>query len=74
MPGVESQACSLIINQDFLQDIHNPVELERAIENSRTPLVRFWPWPDGQRSALCLTGDLDALSLADYATRLLPGS
>ena len=34
----------------------------------RRPLVRFWHWPAGVMSALCITGDLDALSLLDYAS------
>ena len=34
------------------------------------PVIRLWPWPNGMRSALCITGDLDALSLLDYAARL----
>ena len=42
-----------------------------CIEASPGPLVRYWRWPEGRKSALCLTGDLDALSLLDYAGRLL---
>jgi hypothetical protein len=43
------------------------------IEDSPGPLVRFWPWPDGYKCALSLSGDLDALSLLDYSNRLFPG-
>jgi peptidoglycan/xylan/chitin deacetylase (PgdA/CDA1 family) len=64
--------CSVKITDEFIGQCANPVELIAAIENLDVPLVRFWPWPDGNRSALCLSGDLDALSLMDYATRLLP--
>lgn len=64
--------CSLKITDEFISQYPNPVDLIAAIENIDVPLVRFWPWPDGYRSALCLSGDLDALSLMDYATRLLP--
>ncbi len=64
--------CSIHIEPAMVEQHNNPVALRAAIESLDAPLIRFWPWPDGQRSALCLTGDLDALSLADYATRLLP--
>ena len=40
------------------------------LENSSSPLVRISPWPNAARSALCITGDLDALSLRDYFSRL----
>ena len=42
------------------------------IEQGEFPLVRFGRWPQGARSALCVTGDIDALTLWDYAKRLLP--
>lgn len=72
-PAENGGLCSLQVDIDFLNGIANPVQLEQAIENSSAPLIRFWSWPDGCHSALCLTGDLDALSLVDYASRLLPG-
>jgi hypothetical protein len=48
---------------------------ERALledlERSPAPLVRLGRWPDGARSALCITGDIDALTIWDYALRAL---
>ena len=41
-----------------------------AIEKSNFPLVRLGRWPDGNRSALAVTGDIDALTLWDYGLRL----
>ena len=41
------------------------------IESSAAPLVRLGRWPHGARSALCVTGDIDALTLWDYGLRLL---
>jgi peptidoglycan/xylan/chitin deacetylase (PgdA/CDA1 family) len=41
------------------------------IEASPAPLVRFGRWPDGARSALAITGDIDALTLWDYGLRLV---
>jgi hypothetical protein len=40
------------------------------LERSEAPLVRLGRWPNGARSALCLTGDLDALTIWDYAMRV----
>jgi peptidoglycan/xylan/chitin deacetylase (PgdA/CDA1 family) len=40
------------------------------IEGGAFPLVRFSRWPDGRRSALAITGDIDALTLWDYGLRL----
>jgi peptidoglycan/xylan/chitin deacetylase (PgdA/CDA1 family) len=39
------------------------------IEESDRPLVRLARWPDGARSALAITGDIDALTLWDYGLR-----
>ncbi len=40
-----------------------------VIERSPGPLVRIWRWPSGARSALAVTGDIDALTLRDFALR-----
>lgn len=41
------------------------------IEDGAFPLVRLGRWPDGARSALCVTGDIDALTIWDYGLRFL---
>lgn len=41
------------------------------IEQGDFPLVRLGRWPDGARGALCVTGDIDALTLWDYGLRFL---
>lgn len=41
------------------------------IEASAKPLVRLSRWPDGARSALCVTGDIDALTIWDYLLRFV---
>ncbi len=40
------------------------------IERGDFPLVRLGRWPHGARSALAVTGDIDALTIWDYARRL----
>jgi hypothetical protein len=47
--------------------------LIRQIEEGDFPLVRLGRWPHGARSALCITGDIDAMTLWDYALRILGG-
>ncbi|HEX8691985.1 MAG TPA: polysaccharide deacetylase family protein [Longimicrobium sp.] len=41
-----------------------------AVESSGGPLVRLGRWPDGARSALSVTGDIDCMTLQDFALRL----
>jgi len=62
--------CGLILDTDILTKLPDDVELVNYIEASSAPLVRYWRWPNGAKSALSFTGDLDALSLMDYASRL----
>jgi peptidoglycan/xylan/chitin deacetylase (PgdA/CDA1 family) len=53
---------------DFAPKDEHP--LLAQIEKSAGPLVRLARWPNGARSALCVTGDIDALTLWDYGLRL----
>lgn len=39
------------------------------IEGGTEPLVRLGRWPDGARSALSITGDIDAMTIWDYVRR-----
>jgi hypothetical protein len=39
------------------------------IEKNDFPLVRLGRWPNGARSALVVSGDIDALTIWDYALR-----
>ena len=41
------------------------------IEEADRPLVRLGRWPSGARSAMAITGDIDALTLWDYGLRYL---
>jgi peptidoglycan/xylan/chitin deacetylase (PgdA/CDA1 family) len=68
-----ARSCGIYLDNDALSKLANKVELVNYIETSPAPLVRFWRWPDGVKSALCVTGDLDALTLLDYASRIFVG-
>ncbi|MCL5291403.1 MAG: polysaccharide deacetylase family protein [Actinobacteria bacterium] len=46
---------------------------ERAlevIERAKTPIIRVWHWPGGTRSAVTVTGDIDSVTLIDFASRI----
>jgi peptidoglycan/xylan/chitin deacetylase (PgdA/CDA1 family) len=53
---------------EFTADHERP--LLAQIEGTDRPLVRLGRWPNGARSALAITGDIDALTLWDYGLRL----
>jgi hypothetical protein len=59
----------------FLDRPHFGSGDERALlallESPDLPLVRLGRWPNGAKSALCVTGDIDALTLWDYGLRLV---
>lgn len=46
-------------------------EVIKEIEQGHFPLLRLGRWPEGARSTLCLTGDVDALTIWDYAFRFM---
>lgn len=66
----KARRCATYLDTATLATLTSQVELVGHIEASPGPLVRYWRWPNGARSALCVTGDLDALTLLDYASRL----
>lgn len=69
--GDDGSRCGVYLDAALLRRLTNEVQLVRHIESSNAPLVRFWRWPREARSALAVTGDLDALSLMDYAVRVV---
>jgi peptidoglycan/xylan/chitin deacetylase (PgdA/CDA1 family) len=50
-------------------DAWTELSVLEAVEAGPGPLARIWRWPDGARSALAVTGDIDALTLRDFMTR-----
>ena len=61
--------CAIYLDAATLNSM-TELQLVNHIEASPGPLVRYWRWPNGAKCALCVTGDLDALTLVDYASRL----
>jgi hypothetical protein len=66
----QATGCSIYLEETSLAAMSSEVQLIECIEASTGPLVRYWRWPNGAKSALSITGDLDALSLLDYLSRL----
>src|SRR5207245_10711696 len=62
--------CALQLTDSTLRRFNSENKLIHYIESSPAPLVRYWRWPNEARSAVSMTGDLDALSLLDYAARI----
>jgi hypothetical protein len=55
-------------------DVPGPVDeasVLAAVDAAPGPLVRSWRWPGGARSALAVTGDVDSVTVQDFAFRLL---
>lgn len=44
--------------------------LSEKIERSGAPLLRYWRWPYLTRSALAISGDIDAMTLIDFVLRV----
>jgi hypothetical protein len=66
----DASQCTMYLDGSILANCRNDRQVLEYIENSPAPLIRYWPWPNWAKSALCMTGDLDALDLIDYASRL----
>lgn len=52
-------------------DEKEKLALLSEIEASDKPYVRLWRWPERARSALSISGDIDCVTLWDYAYRLV---
>jgi peptidoglycan/xylan/chitin deacetylase (PgdA/CDA1 family) len=66
--GADGEHACLIRRLRFGLDDRRPLLDE--IEAGSFPLVRLGRWPAGASSALSVTGDVDALTIGDYAARL----
>lgn len=63
-------SCALYLASSDLKDIRDEVSLISSIEGSGAPLLRFWRWPNAARSAISVTGDIDSITLIDFARRV----
>lgn len=62
-----ADACGAYLTDEMAED---EMAIRESLRTAPGPLVRIAPWPVGYRSALALTGDVDSLTVQDFALRL----
>jgi peptidoglycan/xylan/chitin deacetylase (PgdA/CDA1 family) len=67
--GAVSENYSVYLGSRDGADVATVRECAGEIEKCRGPMIRFGAWPHGNKSALAVTGDIDALTLSDFAHR-----
>ncbi len=65
----EPQRYSIYLDEPSFAPKDQRLVLSR-LQNDTAPLIKLATWPNGARSALSITGDIDALTLWDYGKRL----
>lgn len=70
--GEHASRCSLPLSGANVERLGSRRAVTDHLERSEAPLIRFSRWPAEAKSAFCFAGDLDALSLREYADRLRP--
>ena len=68
--GLNKEKFSCYFNQVGF-DVSQEKRIIDEIEGSKHPLIKLGRWPNGAKSALAITGDIDALTIWDYGLRLL---
>jgi hypothetical protein len=69
--GEEASSCTVRIDRELDSTFKTDADILAHVESTAGPLLKFSRWPDDTRSAFYFAGDLDALSLREYGTRLL---
>jgi len=68
--GEHAARCTVVLDRQTVRRLAAPARIVAHVEDSEGPLMKISRWPREAKSALCFAGDLDALSLRDYAARL----
>ena len=59
-----------IFLKEYVTFNHNDeIKLLKKIEHATSPIVRYWRWPNNNKSAFVTTHDLDSLTLQDFFLR-----
>ena len=69
--GIAPDKCAIYFNDLKQIDDTDKAWLSREIEQSEAPLVRYWRWPERAGSALSVSGDIDSITLVDFALRIV---
>ena len=69
-PGGRPGDCSVYLDDlaQFGEVDEKP--LAERLGQLQSPLLRYWRWPDRARCALSVTGDIDSITLIDFALRI----
>jgi hypothetical protein len=59
------------LGQQRAEQIRLRSELLQKLETLDGPLLRFAYWPQGQRAALAISGDIDSVTIQDFFLRIL---
>ena len=62
---------SLFLDEYETFDREDEINLLGRIRENPNPIVRYWRWPSGMRSAFVTSHDLDSVTLTDFVLRLL---
>lgn len=60
----------------YLHDFANfkegdEMKVLRRIDRCRYPIIRFWRWPEGHRSAMAITSEIDGITIKDFLPSVL---
>ncbi len=53
------------------EQLASKIALVEQIEALEQPLLHFGCWPDGNRAALCISGDIDSITVQDFFLRIV---
>lgn len=53
------------------EQMENRIALVEQIEAMKQPLLHFGCWPNGNRAALCVSGDIDSVTVQDFFLRIV---
>ena len=53
------------------EQLASKIALVEQIEALEQPLLRFGCWPGGNRAALCISGDIDSITVQDFFLRIV---
>jgi peptidoglycan/xylan/chitin deacetylase (PgdA/CDA1 family) len=68
IPGDENNH-SIFLNDLEVFNEDDEIKVLQKIDHTPSPVVRFWRWPNGCRSAVAITGDIDSLTSTDFFLR-----
>jgi len=69
--GAQPESCGIYLGNLKSFNQSDERQISEAIRRSNAPLIRYWRWGEKAKSALAITGDIDAITLVDFVMRLV---